>query len=491
MRASLISQDSQCYNRSMDLEKFRNTAINFCDLKIDQPVLAGVSGGADSLCLADLLIRCGYKTSIAHFDHKLRDNSGWDAKLVKTFAESRKAPFILGEKNIREFSKRGGFSIEEGARIARYEFLFDQANKSGSGAIAVGHNANDQAETVLMHFLRGAGVNGLRGMMHKTYLPQFNEKIPLVRPLLRIPRIEIEIYCAENEIQYTRDESNYELTYFRNRIRLELMPLLETYQPGIGERLGKTSLLMAEVEVVLSDLIKTTWNRVLLKKDTGYVVLSLPALKREPLAVKRGLIREAIQFLRPGLRDVDFDCVDRVVNLVIASNRFGRVEILQGLEALIETDQLVIKESAVKDTGQNWFEMDSSQTLIIPESGGGTSSGNWVIKTKKKSHTKENYWEDSKGNSLIAYLDLDQLMFPILVRTWRSGDRIQPFGMDGHSMKLADFWLNEGLPQRARKNWPLVCDQQGICWIPGFRIMHPYQVYQTTKNVLELKILRI
>jgi len=474
----------------MDLKKFRNTAVNLCDLKIDQPILAGVSGGADSLCLADLLIKCGYMTIIAHFDHKLRDNSGGDAKLVKAFAESRKTPFILGGKNIREFSKRGGYSIEEGARIARYEFLFDQANKLGSGAIAVGHNADDQAETVLMHFLRGAGVNGLRGMMHKTYLPQFNEKIPLVRPLLRIPRIEIEIYCIENEIQFTRDESNFELTYFRNRIRLELMPLLETYQPGIRERLGKTSILMAEVDEVLSDLIKIAWNRVLLRKDSGYVVLSLPAFKREPLAVKRGLIREAIQFLRPGLRNVDFDCVERVVNLVNASSRFGRGEILQGLEALIETDQLVIKDSSVKDTGQYWFEMDSNLTLIIPESGGEISSGNWVIKTEKKSHNKENYWEDSEGNSHTAYLDLDQLKFPILVRTWRSGDRIQPFGMDGHSMKLADFWLNEGLPQRARANWPLVCDQQGICWIPGFRIMHPYQVYKTTKNVLVLEILR-
>lgn len=474
----------------MDVRFFKKSAINLCGLKTGQLVLAGVSGGADSLCLADCLIRCGFEIIIAHFNHHLRENSGRDADLVEAFAKLKNVAFILGERNVREFSENGGFSIEEGARNARYEFLFKEAKKTGAQAVAVGHNSDDQAETVLMHFLRGSGINGLRGMMFITYPNQFSETIPLVRPLLRTPRKEIEIYCSENEIQYVRDESNFDQSYFRNRLRLELIPILETYQPGIRQRLEKTSILMAELDETMKELTSSARDRVKVNQGPGFTVLSLPKLMVEPRAVKRGLIRQAIQHLRPGLRDVDFDCVARIMDLVDSVERTGRTDILQDLEAVVEGDRLVIKETLVEDTGEDWLRMDSGHILQMKELAGTHSTGNWEIRTEILLENKDGFIQQMKADSLNAILDLDTLKFPLFIRTGLPGDRIQPFGMEGHSMKLGDFWINQGLPKRARRFWPLVCDQQGICWIPGYRIMHPYRIKTTTKNMLGLKIVR-
>jgi tRNA(Ile)-lysidine synthase len=475
----------------MDVRHFNKYAINLCGLKTGQPVLAGVSGGADSLCLVDCLIRCGFETIIAHFNHHLRENSGRDADLVKAFAKSKNVALIIGERNVREFSESSGFSIEEGARNARYEFLFNEAKKTGAQAVAVGHNADDQAETVVMHFLRGSGANGLRGMTFITYPNQFSETIPLVRPLLRIPRREIEIYCSENEIQYTRDESNLDQSYFRNRLRLELIPMLETYQPGIRQRLEKTSILMAELDEIMKDLTSYAWDRVMVDQGPGFTVLSLPKLNVEPRAVKRGLIRQAIQHLRPGLRDIDFECVARIIDLINSDERTGRTDILQDLEAIVEGDRLVIKVTLVQDTGEDWLRMDPRQILQMNELAETYSMGNWKIRTEKILESRDDVIQQMKADSLNAILDLDTLKLPLIIRTCLPGDRIQLFGMDGHTMKLADFWINEGLPKRARRFWPLVCDQKGICWIPGYRIMHPYRIKMTTINILGLNIQRI
>ncbi len=427
---------------------------------------------------------------MAHFNHHLRENSKQDADLVEAYAKSKNVTFILGDRKVREFSENGGFSIEEGARNARYEFLFNEARKTGAQAVAVGHNADDQAETVLMHFLRGSGVNGLRGMMFITFPNQFSETVPLVRPLLRTPRSEIEVYCSENEIQFARDESNFDQSYFRNRLRLELIPMLETYQPGIRQRLEKTSILMAELDETMKELISYARDRVMVNQGPGFTVLSLPNLYVESRAVKRGLIRQAIQHLRPGLRDIDFDCVARIMNFVDSDERTGRTDILQDLEAIVEGDRLVIKETLVQDTGEEWLWMDPGQILQVKELAGTYSMGNWEIRTEILSETGDDFIQQMKADSLNAILDLDKIKLPLIIRTGLPGDRIQPFGMDGHTMKLADFWINEGLPKRARRFWPLVCDQQGICWIPGYRIMHPYRIKTTTKNILGLYILR-
>jgi tRNA(Ile)-lysidine synthase len=473
----------------MDLKEFEQICIEKCGLDKNRPILVGVSGGADSFCLAELFFRCGFIIILAHFDHHLRETSGRDARVVESFARSRHLPFVLGGEDIKEYSRKNSFSIEEGARNARYDFLFTQAKQNSAQAVATGHTADDQAETVLMHFIRGSGVSGLKGMPFRGFLKQFNSGIPLVRPLLGTPRAETERICAEFEVGYLCDESNSDQTYFRNKLRLELIPLLETYQPGFRKRLGQTGILMAEVDEALQGMISDAFTRAVINDGPDYFILSMDRFSGEKKAVQRGLLREVIHRLRDTLRDVDFDAVERVMNLLSEPANGKRVEIIDRLEAVIEGNTLVIKDANVEviDPDQLWIQIKESFQITKPE--GIYSIGNCNMKL---SIIPGNEFDLQNlvniEQRFTAYLDMKSLNFPLTIRTRKDGDRITPFGMGGHSMKLADFWINSRLPRKARDNWPLVCSRDEICWIPGYRIMDPYRVNSESKEILVINV---
>jgi len=342
-----------------------------------------------------------------------------------------------------------------------------------------------------MHLLRGSGVNGLMGMQYHGILEQFDPRIPLVRPLLETPRAETERICAEYDIGFIHDESNSDKSYFRNKLRLELLPLLDSYQPGIRARLGKTGILMTEVDALLNELVKDAFDRVVKNDGPDFFVVSLPQIIQEKKAVQRALLREIIYQMRDTLRDVDFDAVERVMNLIESPAAGKRVEILDGLGAVIEGQTLVIKDAMVEvlDPDQLWMPTGEQINIAGPE--GNFVSGKWEMELSVRTET----YGDPLGNAIkedhfTGFLDLDSLTFPLTIRTKQIGDRIQPFGMGGHSMKLADFWINSGLPRKARGNWPLVCTDREICWIPGFRIMEPFRVNTGTKQMVVLRVTR-
>jgi tRNA(Ile)-lysidine synthase len=475
----------------MDLKKLERYAIEQCKLVMQKPLLAGVSGGADSLCLADSLHRCGFTIIIAHFDHRLRPTSGKDAKFVEAYSKSRGIPFLCGSEDVRDFCKQNSLSIEEGAREARYRFLFEHARRLKAQAVATGHTADDQAETVLMHFLRGSGVSGLKGMKPSTILAQFDPEIPLSRPLLQTYRQETEQFCAQNGIDYLQDESNSDPTFFRNRLRLELLPLLETYQPGIRDRLGRTSRVMADVEVLLSSLVEEALGRVLLNDGPGFRVLSLAAFRGEKIAIQRELLRRVIHDLRENTRDVDFASIERIFELIQSPQIGKRVEVMDGLEAILSPEGLIIKDHAIEIIFEDQFWMPPEESIEIARTDTEISIGNFRIEFSGKDIDPGMEQKQDFSDPQKAILDMETCQFPLILRTRQNADRILPFGMKGHSMKLSDFWVNTGVPRAARGNWPLICDQQGICWIPGFRIMHPYRLTESTRKVLEMRISRI
>ena len=166
------------------LEKFETVLSGKCGLDSQRTILVGVSGGPDSLCLLDLLHRAGHKVVVAHFNHKLRPEAEIEAKAVEETARQLTVPFVVESADVQLYAQNERLSLEEAARNLRYRFLFAQAHHFNAQAVAVGHTADDQAETVLMHFLRGAGLNGLRGMPYRTLLPGFDKEIPVVRPFI-------------------------------------------------------------------------------------------------------------------------------------------------------------------------------------------------------------------------------------------------------------------------------------------------------------------
>jgi tRNA(Ile)-lysidine synthase len=206
-----------------------------CRLQPGDRMVLGVSGGADSLSLMDLFVRLGYSPVISHFDHQLRPGSGQDAAQVREWSDDLGLAFILGSQDVRAYAA----TLSLGCRETRYRFLCRAAEEVGATAVAVAHTADDQVETVLMHLLRGSGLAGLRGMAVRALPNPWNEEIALVRPLLSFWRAEILAYCADRGLQPRTDPTNQDPTFFRNRLRRELIPYLETFNPEIRRHGGR------------------------------------------------------------------------------------------------------------------------------------------------------------------------------------------------------------------------------------------------------------
>ena len=243
------------------LSQVRKTIEEHDLLVAGESVVVGVSGGPDSLCLLHLLrhLSRAYDLTlhVAHLDHGIRgEESRVDAQFVADLARQWELPATVERADVPRLAEEEGLAIEEAARRARYRFLARVAGQVGASRIAVGHNADDQAETVLMHFLRGSGLAGLRGILPLSPLGELRlgqserdsplaAELRLIRPLLEVPRSAIEAYCRDQELSPRFDRSNLDTTYYRNRLRHKLLPVLETYNPNVREVLRRTAQVMA------------------------------------------------------------------------------------------------------------------------------------------------------------------------------------------------------------------------------------------------------
>ena len=484
------------YNGSMDLAEVQRILLNECGLEPGRPLVVGVSGGPDSLCLLDILQRLGYTPAAAHFDHQLRPDSAQDARRVGLIAQNYGLPFVLGSLDVAAFARQHKLSIEEAARIARYRFLFETARQQRppAQAVAVAHTADDQVETVVMHLLRGAGLSGLKGMPYRSEMPGWDDsaiegQIPLVRPLLGVWRTEIMDYCQERRLEPVHDPSNADLTFFRNRLRHELIPTLAQYNPRVKEALWRMAQVLAGDQAVLEEVTRQAWASCLCGQGAGYVMLSLGKLRGLSLGLQRGVLRAAIDCLRPDLRDIDFAAVERAVAWVSQPPHTGQAGLVSGLSLYFENERLFIMESGAHLAEDDWPLMaGGGEGLRLATPGSLSLENGWAI-TCESAHF--NGWEELsalKSSPYHAWLDAGALGLALNVRTAHPGERFEPLGMGGHSLKLSDFFINQGLPRRARPNWPLVCSGEQVAWVCGYRPAHPFRVSETTKNMVHLHL---
>jgi tRNA(Ile)-lysidine synthase len=478
------------YNLMIMLENMKSILQEECQLDKDLPVVVGVSGGPDSLCAMDVLLRSGYSVVVAHFNHKLRPTADADANTIRKLANQLHLQFYLGEKDVEARAERKKESIEEAARNERYRFLFDCAEKASAQAVVVGHSADDQVETVLMHFLRGAGMSGLSGMKTITLPNPWSEKIPLVRPLLGIWRSQILAYCKEHRLDPLEDISNQDVTFFRNRLRHELIPFLETYNPAARKVIWRTAEVMrGELELVERS-VKIAWKDCLVAQGDDFISLDSRCFARYPLSIRRQLIRMGIAQLRSGLRDISFDAIERGVNAVGSTQPFVEIDLISGLKQIVEPGRVWIAEWAAEIPAEVWpqvseGEIDLEIGGIVKLQAGWQLTAEFVSQTNQKERKS---WEDMDASRV--WIDKNQIQLPFRVRGRRAGDRLQPFGMDGHSLKVSEFMVNEKLPLRARDKWPLVCSGEQIVWICGYRLAHPFRVTKATTDVVELTLAR-
>lgn len=457
-----------------------------CKLDPEKPVLAGVSGGPDSLCLLGILQEAGYRVIVAHFNHQLRPEADLEAASVSERARLLGLPFVGDSADVRDYAKGQSLSLEEAARTLRYRFLFAAARQQAAQAVAIGHTADDQVETILMHFLRGAGLSGLKGMEYRTLLPVFDPQIPLIRPLLSLWRSDTESYCHAHNLEPHFDASNANQAYFRNRLRLALIPELEKYNPRFKESLSRTAQALQSDHAVLQEVLESIWREVVFERSETWVAFDRQKLATLSRGLRRNLIRRAAESLRPENRDFGFDALERAASFAEAPAG-KQIDFINGLYLFSEKGKTYLAAYEADLPFAEWPQVSRQSIISHPQLDLGQG---WVLVKEEKNMDAEG-WSKSSDN-WSAWLDADRLPAGDLVlRPRRAGDVVSPLGMNGQTIRVKDFYINLKIPQRARAQWPLVCAGEQIVWVVGYRIAQPFRITEETKHILHLQIKKL
>jgi tRNA(Ile)-lysidine synthase len=471
----------------MLLEKVTTNLQTVCKLNPQDCIILGVSGGADSIALLDTLVKSGYKPVVAHFNHLLRPSAGAEADFVHQTAIQYGLKFICGIDDIAARVLETKESTEEAARNARYQFLYNQAAELKAGAVVVAHQADDQVETILMNLLRGTGLNGLTGMHFKS-ISAYHPLIPLVRPLLDCWREEILAYCQEQKLAFVTDESNQDTTYRRNRVRLELLPVLETYNPKIKAALLQMSNLLSADNVFLETYTGDVFEHVNLKSNPEYQEIDLISFKKLPTAIQRYLVKYILTNSFPQEKEFGALHIEKTRQVLCRELETHNLQINDSVLVRVEGSRgifMTLEQS--KNPADQWPWL-TNILRIKPAPGLYTLSDKWnlILESLSKIQAGDSYLKNK--NEFTTYLDAEKIKSELLVRTWQPGDRYQPLGMKGKSVKLSDFWINHSVPQRAKAHWPLIFSGKDLVWIPGFQPSEMVKVTGNTNQIIKMDV---
>jgi len=447
-----------------------------------QRLVVGVSGGADSLCLMDSLHRLGYRLVVAHFDHRLRPESRAEAETVREVAAAYGLPAVIGSMEPPAKSR----TSEQTARVERYRFLAQVARRRRIRTLAVGHTADDQVETVLMHLLRGAGPSGLRGMLPRTPLDAWIGAIEapgltVIRPLLELKRSQTAAHCTAHGLSPLQDPSNRDLRFFRNRLRHELIPQLRGYSPGIEDALLRTARLMAAETELVDELVESNWGRWVREYGSEALALDRDRLLGAPLALQRAALRRAIQTLRPDLRDIGFEAIERGLRSL---HDRSRQTLIGQLELLPVRDDLILKSIAAPLTFPDLPQLRTPSVRRLRIPGSVRLANNWGLELRSVRRGRQG----GRRTGRVRF-DLDRLPDPLVLRPPRPADRLQPIGMRG-TLKLADLFINRKIPRQARALWPVLASGEDLIWIPELHRSRIAAPSSKSRRLLELSLVR-
>lgn len=437
-------------------------------------ILVAVSGGPDSVALLHVLhsLRDELDTRlhVAHLNHSFRgEASDGDAEYVRGLAQSLGIPVTIEKVDVPGIRRTLRLSPEEAARLVRYEFLDRVADEVGASKIALGHTADDQVETVLMRILRGTGIDGLRG------IPPVRGRF--IRPLIQVRRSEIEEYIRENGLQPRTDETNLMPAFTRNRIRLELIPLLRReYNPGVDSAILQLAELAREDTAYLDVVTKEALDRLILRREEGALSLDASGLAGQTNAIARRLIRRAAREVRGEIADTGLCHVDDLIALLRSSDSF-RCELPGGL--FVERSGREVSFSSKRPDQPIIYLYDLSVpgATEVPEAE--------VVITA-------DVWDGGVNpvrppGSMEAVFDSDAIVGRLVVRNWVPGDRIRPLGMRG-TKKLQDVFVDSRIPRSARYRIPVVADDVRIMWVPGLVVSDEVRVTDATRHSLLLAV---
>lgn len=446
-------------------------------------VIVALSGGPDSMCLIHILkeLQERYKIKLyaAHVNHCLRGaEADADEEYVREFCKKANIDFYSKRIDINEVARITNSSTETAGREARYAFFNELKEKLGANLIALAHNFNDQAETILMRIFRGTGMEGLRGIR------PVRDGI-YIRPILILTREEIEEYCEFNNLKPRIDKSNFENIYNRNKIRLELIPFLkENFNKDILNTINRLSEIISKDQDYLEEVADRKYAQYCSR--IGEKVSLEQQLINEHEAILTRVIRRALREVKGDLKNIELVHINEIIEL-FSMGTGKMINLPEGIIAEKVYSQIYFyKKKDSKFTNQLSSEIiifdkvNSQQPSTVKE------ISEMKLKVYLRIVMKDevlNFAEDPYKK----YFDYDKINSCISIRTRQEGDRFTPYGMEG-SKKLKDLFIDLKIPKEERNALPLVCFDKDIAWIVGYRVSNKYIVTKNTKYILEIKI---
>jgi tRNA(Ile)-lysidine synthase len=423
--------------------------------------VVAVSGGGDSVALLRALQETGLELSVAHLDHGARGVAGEeDARFVAELAERLGLPFDLGH-----WSPERAAHFEADARRARYAWLAEVARSRGASAVAVGHNRDDQAETILHRVLRGTGPRGLAGMPRTRLLA---DGVTLVRPLLGVGRVELRAYLESLGQPWREDATNVDLDRTRARVRHDLLPrLAREVNPSVAEALVRLGTLTRRAVAALDEYVKLLASNAIRPGPAGTVALDRAALA----ALSPHLQTEVLRSLwrDRGWPEAAMDARRWIRIAAWATHGVASRDLGAGVRGEVRGGHLILTKTQESVD----IPIPAPVPLAIP--GAVDWRGRRIVASL------------DEPSGTVERLDLDRLIPPLSVDAPRPGDRFDPLGLEGRTMPLADFFRGRHVPRSQRSGVPVVRDALGIVWVVGHRIGHRARITEGTTRVLSLR----
>ncbi|WP_058486501.1 tRNA lysidine(34) synthetase TilS [Defluviitalea phaphyphila] len=453
------------------LHKFYNTIKKYNMITMGDKIIVGVSGGADSMCLLHLLKELSneldFSITVVHVNHGLRGKDAQeDAEFVENICKEWGIAFNLYHIDIKKEAKKRKCSEEEAGRILRYEIFEEERKKVNGNKIAIAHNMNDQAETVLMQLFRGSGLKGLGGISPV--------RGNIIRPLLEITREEIEDYCVKNHIEYRHDYTNDLNIYTRNKIRNEIIPLIkENINPNIVKTLYNMSTIIKEEDIFLDKKAKSLLKEAIEKETKNYLVINNIKFNSYDDVIKKRIIRIILEKLIGSLKDIASKHILDIIELS-KKGTGKKINLPKKLVVKTQYDELIFQLGETNI--QNFFyKIDIPSSLFIEEIG-------LTIETKLLNREKFTLFNQDVYTKSFDY---DKIEGSLCIRTRKPGDRII---LKNGNKKLKDFFIDSKIPRDEREKIPLLADGNKILWVIGYRYSDAYKITANTNRILQVKV---
>lgn len=438
-------------------------------------IVVGLSGGPDSLCLLHVLLELkealGLKIYAAHLNHQFRGkDADEDALYVKEICKEWGIDAFIQVFNVTAYAKENGLSSEEAGREIRYRLFKEVANEVGANKIAVAHNMNDNAETVLMNLFRGSGIDGLKGIEAA--------RGEIIRPLINVRRDEIEAYCEEKALNPRIDKTNLEPIYGRNKIRLELIPYIEkNFNANIMSTLHRFSDIVTLENDFFNKEAKIVFLEIAIIGENS-IEYNINKLNNIHPALMRRIIRMGIEELSGSLRGIEYKNIETVVDLLDKST--GAAVILPGnIKAYVSYDKMILKFDTKDEIDKYYLRLEDDRDNIAALLGFSirltTIDASQIIDVKKDKQR--------------VYIDKAKIKEELVLRNRLEGDIFSPIGLKG-SKKLKEYFIDEKIPRDERDNVFLIADGKEIVWVLGKRLSNKYKITKDTKEAIMINILR-